>query len=72
MKEIKVTMWLYMRNGGDGSASAKFFPTEQKAEQAAEEDDERFCDDIYPVTIVLGVYPDGKVEFLREASWEEC
>jgi DNA-binding beta-propeller fold protein YncE len=45
--------YVYVSNCGDGSASVSFFNTEQEAEAYAAPDDERFCDDIRPITIVV-------------------
>ena len=53
MAKLKVKFWIYMQNNGDGSACAKFFKTEGEAEMAAADDDERYCDDIYPKTITV-------------------
>lgn len=46
-KTIKVKFWLYMQNQNDGSAVAKFFNSEEAAEEYAKDDVERFSDDIY-------------------------
>ena len=43
---MKATVWIYNRNNYDGSSSACFFKSESDAEKYAEEDTERFCDDI--------------------------
>jgi hypothetical protein len=45
-KRIKATVWVYMKNNGDGSASPCFFNSEDAAEKYAENDDERYCEDI--------------------------
>ncbi len=50
---LKVQLWTYMSNQGDGSAVAKYFNTEAEAEHYASFDDERFCDDIYRETFEL-------------------
>ena len=47
MEEImKTRIWIYIKNLGDGSASIRFFSSKEEAEKYAENDDERFCDDI--------------------------
>lgn len=50
---MKVTFYSYMQNGGDGSAFPKFFSTREAAEAYAESDDERFCDDIEIVNLII-------------------
>lgn len=50
---IFVNAWVYAANCGDGSASVNFFNEEAEAEAYAAPDDERFCDDIFPVTLVI-------------------
>ena len=52
-KTIKVKFAVYIRNGGDGSASAQFFRDAELAEQAAERDDERFGDDVESHELVI-------------------
>ena len=51
----RATLWVYIRDNGDGSASAFFFNTEADAERAAELDFEwsgqRMCDDVDSVTL---------------------
>ncbi|TSC83268.1 MAG: hypothetical protein G01um101419_98 [Parcubacteria group bacterium Gr01-1014_19] len=44
MAKVKFAVWT--QNNGDGSAGPRFFATEELAEEVAEKDDERFCDDI--------------------------
>ncbi len=46
MNKVKVKFWYYMQNNGDGSASPLFFNSEKAAEAYAENDNERYCDDI--------------------------
>lgn len=50
---MKITLWLYMQNAGDGSANARVFPSKRTAELYAETTDlgGRFCDDISSITI---------------------
>lgn len=46
---MKVKVWIYLKNYGDGSAFPKFFATEEQATayaDAAPEYEDRFCDDI--------------------------
>jgi hypothetical protein len=43
---MKAKVFIYNQNNYDGSSSACFFNTEEDAEKYAEEDTERFCDDI--------------------------
>lgn len=45
-KVIKVKIWVYMQNNGDGSGSPKFFNSSEAAEKYAEDDNERMCEDI--------------------------
>jgi hypothetical protein len=52
-KNLSIKLWVYMSNCGDGSAAPKFFNTEQEAEDFAEPDGERFCDDIFQTTLRL-------------------
>lgn len=58
--ELTVQKWGYLYNCGDGSAGVQFFATEEAAELAAGDDDERFEDDIFPVTVK--VFPDNHIE----------
>lgn len=44
---MKIKLWLYIMNLGDGSCAVKFFSSKENAENFASKDDERFCDDIY-------------------------
>lgn len=48
-----VKAWVFVENGGDGSAFVSFFNTEEEANAYAEPADERFCDDVFPATIVV-------------------
>ncbi len=50
---IFVKPWVYLQSAGDGSAYANFFNTEEEASTYAEPDDERLCDDIFQVTLVI-------------------
>lgn len=43
---IKVRLWTYIKNFGDGSYGIRFFKTKDAAETYASYDDERCCDDI--------------------------
>ena len=43
---LKVKFAVYVQNGGDGSASARFFTNEELAEEVAERDVERFGEDV--------------------------
>jgi hypothetical protein len=43
---MKIGFWVYIQNGGGGSAFVRFFNSEAEAEAYAELDDERYCDDI--------------------------
>ncbi len=45
-RTAKIKFAVYMNNNGDGSASPRFFANEKLAEEAASQDDERFCDDV--------------------------
>lgn len=53
VKPLEIKLWVYMSNCGDGSAVAKYFNTEAEAEEFAEPDGERFCDDIFEKTLRL-------------------
>lgn len=48
-----LNLWVYIENCGDGSAVARFYNTEEEANSAADEDDERFCDDVYETSITI-------------------
>ena len=54
-KTIKVKFAVYTQNQGDGSASPRLYATEELAEKAAEKDDERFCEDICALELVVDV-----------------
>lgn len=43
---MKVRIWCYIENQGDGSAVPRFFNSKQKAEAFAKNDNERYCEDI--------------------------
>ncbi len=43
---MKITLWTYNENLGDGSAEPRIFATKKAAEAAAESADDRWCDDI--------------------------
>ena len=43
---MKVKIWIYTRNLGDGSCAPCFFNSNEEAEKYAESDDERYCNDI--------------------------
>jgi hypothetical protein len=45
------TIYYHVQNGGDGSASPRFFSSETLAEWANERDEERFCDSVGSLTI---------------------
>lgn len=47
----KLNAWLYIQNAGDGSCYVRFFNSEEDAEAYAENDDERYCDDIAQVSL---------------------
>jgi hypothetical protein len=49
-KRIKVKLWIYVKNGGDGSCSTSLFSSEEAAEKYAEPDDERYQEDIQQET----------------------
>jgi hypothetical protein len=54
-KSLKVTLWCYVRNNGDGSPGLLIFDSEKEANKYADKDgdeyDERFCDDVFSETI---------------------
>ena len=68
---MKVTIWVYMQDGCDGSATAMFFNTEASAEEYADHDFEavgqRLCEDISQVTLEFD--DDGLL--LNPARWTE-
>ena len=43
---MKIKVYYYISNCGDGSCAVHFFNSEQEAEDYASQDDERFCEDI--------------------------
>ena len=59
---MKVEVFIYMKNLGDGSCCVRFFNSKSHAEQYAEKDDERFCDDIYSKTLEF----DDNGKFINE------
>ena len=66
---VKATIWVYIQDGCDGSATAKFFNTEAAAEEYADLDFEavgqRFCEDIGQVTLEF----DSDGFLLNPARW---
>ncbi len=48
---MKKMVWVYISNRGDGSCGLSFFSTRKKAENYAEHDDERSCDDIFDIDL---------------------
>lgn len=49
---MKVKVWTYVENLGDGSCAVRFFNTEEEASAYADDDNsDRFCDDINPETL---------------------
>ncbi len=68
MSTSKSTVWIYVRNLGDGSAAPKFFTSKKAAEAYAKYDDERFCDDIYPREFDI---EDGKIVIVDERHYDE-
>jgi hypothetical protein len=50
---LRVQFWVFIENLYDGSATARFFKTQADAEKYAEEDDERFCDDIFAKELLI-------------------
>lgn len=48
---LTVKFWIYVRNLGDGSTALYFFNKCSEAESFAEQDDERYCDDVYQKTL---------------------
>jgi hypothetical protein len=50
---IFIKPWVYVRSQGDGSANVLFFNTEAEAEAFTEGDEERLCDDVFQVTLVI-------------------
>lgn len=43
---IKVKFYTWACNQGDGSVVVRFYNSRESAEKAAENDEERYCDDI--------------------------
>lgn len=50
---IFIKPWVYVQNLGDGSCGVRFFNERAEAEAYAEPDDERNCDDVFQVTLVV-------------------
>lgn len=50
---MKIKLWIYAANNGDGSTSTYFFNSKEEAEKYAKDDNERFCDDIWETTIKI-------------------
>ena len=48
---MKVNVYYYISNCGDGSCAVHFFNSEQDAEDYASQDGERFCEDIKSKTL---------------------
>jgi hypothetical protein len=48
---MQIKLIVFIQNLGDGSCAVRFFNSEEDAEAYAGDDDERYCDDIYPVTL---------------------
>lgn len=48
---MKVKLWYFIKNCGDGSCVPKFFKSKKAAENYAEFFDERFCEDVDSVTL---------------------
>jgi len=67
MAILKVKFAVYVQNNGDGSASARFFSNVELAEKAAEEDNERFCEDIETHELEINL-DTGKVIFGIETT----
>ena len=50
---MKLNPWCYIQDQGDGSAFPLFFNTQKEAEAFAKNDDERLCDDIIQISLVV-------------------
>lgn len=50
MTKLPPKFYMLIVSGGDGSASVKFFSTEEKMEEYKEEDSESFCDSDFVIT----------------------
>jgi len=53
---MKLQVWMHLVNSGDGGAYVKFFNTKEDAEFSADQDDERFCDDVQTHTFEFDDY----------------
>lgn len=75
-KTLKINLGIYVRNQGDGSASVSFFRDSGEAEESADGDDERLCDDTYDRTIEVYadtgelVFNDDERERISDAAWD--
>lgn len=62
----------YIRNLGDGSCAAYQFRTAHDADEAAKNDDERYCDDVQERTLILDMstmlIEDRKADFVDDES----
>lgn len=76
-KTLTINLGIYVRNCGDGSATVSFFRNSDDAEQSAEEDDERLCEDTYDRTIEVYadtgelVMDDAEREAASDRAWEK-
>jgi hypothetical protein len=50
---IKVKLWVYTESGGDGSVIVRHFNSAEEADAFAENDEDRFCEDIYAVELQI-------------------
>ena len=56
---MRITFWTYVQNCGDGSNYVCYFNSREDAETFAENDNERYCDDITQHT--MEVDENGKI-----------
>lgn len=70
---IRVKYWEYVASSGDGSCSVYQFRTQELAEKYAENDRERFCDDISEVSFLINLdgtlVTDPSVEIVYDPTY---
>lgn len=71
LDKMKIKLFIYMQNMGDGSVAARFFKTAESADNYASYDNERMCDDIDHVTLEFDdagnlLTPEPEIEWMIE------
>jgi len=49
----QIKAYIFLEDGGDGSAIVRYFPSEEVRDEYAEGEDQRFCDDTYEETFTV-------------------